>query len=318
MVALAPNTIRVPVSAVVSVVLFFALLSPGTAPAQILPWEVVVAQIETGRLRNFAERLAKQNLLYQLRIGDTRKSDLVETAEQIDRIIESLERGNSSYSVPAPWTAAIREQIERVDDAWGPVRSVATSSPYDYFKVRRQFAPAENRAMDPFLLRYFDVTTQSLIEESERLLDLYYAECVETGLEVCAMAKATGINAMLIERATKQAIYVVAGIDAGKNREGLSTTLDAYRMRRQANEGSQFFADALNPERSVSSAAGAELLINLRGDWDQLRKEFTILAAGDEKNFDLRRLLSNQARLVDKVERLTAALVRYASVTYGI
>jgi hypothetical protein len=42
-----------------------------------------------------------------------------------------------------------------------------------------------------------------------------------------------------------------------------------------------------------------------------------MLAAGDEENFDLRDLLRIHARLVAKVERLTAALVRYASFAYG-
>ena len=51
-------------------------------------------------------------------------------------------------------------------------------------------APAERRATDPFLLRYFDDTTRNLIEQSERLMDLYFEECQKTGLEVCALARA--------------------------------------------------------------------------------------------------------------------------------
>jgi hypothetical protein len=43
----------------------------------------------------------------------------------------------------------------------------------------------------------------------------------------------------------------------------------------------------------------------------------TILGAGDESNLDRRVLLGAQSRMVDKVERLTAALVRYANVAYG-
>ncbi len=48
-----------------------------------------------------------------------------------------------------------------------------------------------------------------------------------------------------------------------------------------------------------------------------MEAEFAMLAAGDEKNFDLHRLLETQSQLVAKVDRLTAALVRYASLTYG-
>ena len=57
--------------------------------------------------------------------------------------------------------------------------------------------------------------------------------------------------------------------------------------------------------------------MSLRKDWDDLSVEFRMLAAGDERNFDLRRMLEIQDRLVAKVERLTAAFVRYASRTYG-
>ena len=63
--------------------------------------------------------------------------------------------------------------------------------------------------------------------------------------------------------------------------------------------------------------AAGKLLVSLREDWDAMEVQFAILSAGDEQNFDLRRLLATQTRLVEKVERLTAALVRYASLTYG-
>jgi hypothetical protein len=58
-------------------------------------------------------------------------------------------------------------------------------------------------------------------------------------------------------------------------------------------------------------------MMSVRQDWNGLQSEFSNLAAGDEQNFDLRPMLKLQSDLVGKVERLTAALVRYASVTYG-
>jgi len=297
-------------------VMALALL-PATSPAQVLPWEVTVAEVDTGRLRNLSERLSKQNLLYQLHLGDTRKSDLVETTAKIDRILESLEQGSPSYGIPAPWTPELREQVLRVDAAWGPLRTIAVASPYDYLRVTRQFMPAENRLGDPLLIRYFDNLNLDFIAESEKLLDLYDAECRKTGLEVCATAKASGYNAMLIERATKQAVFVVAGIEAKRNREGLKATVAAYEKQRAANSASPFFAAALAPDRGASARGATELLESLRKDWDEMRAEFKTLEAGDEKNFDLHRLLLVQSRLVGKVERFTAALVRYANVTYG-
>lgn len=293
------------------------VLVAGSAPAQILPWEVTVAEIEAGRLRGLAERLSKQNLLYQLHLGEVRKDDIVQTVERIDRILESLERGSPTYSIPAPWTAAIRAQARRVDDLWGPIRRIAVASPYDYLRVSREFIEPEARRGDPLLVRYFDSLSVDFIAASEELIAVYDAECQKTGLEVCATAKTSGYAEMIIERAAKEAVYIVAGIDVEQNRVRLRETIAAYRELRRANDENPFFAAALNLERGVSAAAARELLVSLRKDWDEMQAEFTVLAAGDEKNFDLRRLLETQSALVAKVERMAAALLRYASLTYG-
>ena len=122
---------------------------------------------------------------------------------------------------------------------------------------------------------------------------------------------------MIIERATKHAVFLVAGIDTENHRSGLEATMQAYGKLRRANDENPFFAEVLNPERGASASAAGELLMSLRKDWDDLSVEFQMLAAGDERNFDLRRMLEIQDRLVGKVERLTAAFVRYASRTYG-
>lgn len=289
----------------------------GSAPAQILPWEINVAEIEAGRLRGLAERLSKQNLLYQLHLGEVRKDDLIQTALRTDRIIESLERGSPSYSIPAPWTPAIRAQLRTVDSLWGPIRRIAVASPYDSLRVSREFIRPEDRRGDPLLVRYFDDLIRDFIAASEKLIALYDEECQQTGLEVCATARTSGYAAMVIERAAKEAVYVVAGIDAEQNRARLKQTIEAYQELRRANDANPFFAAALDPERGVSAAAARELLVSLRTDWDSMQQQFTVLAAGDEKNFDLQGLLQTQSKLVTKVERLTAALIRYASLTYG-
>jgi hypothetical protein len=130
-------------------------------------------------------------------------------------------------------------------------------------------------------------------------------------------ARTSGYAAMLIERATKEAVYVYAGLDRDENRARLRRSLEMYREVRRANDESPFFAAALDPARGVSARAAAELLVSLREDWDAMQVDFAHLAAGDKQNVDLRRLLGMQEVLVDKVERLTAALVRYASLTYG-
>jgi len=293
------------------------LTSAGSGSAQILPWEITVAEIEAGRLRNLAERLSKQNLLYQYRLGTVRKADLIDTAEMIDRVVASLEKGSPTYSVPEPWTDAIRDQVLRVDEVWGRLRRIAVASPYEYLRVSRDFLPTADLRGDPLKVRLFDDLARELIGESEKLQELYHLECVATTVGVCDTARTSGYAAMLIERVAKQAVFIVAGIDVKANRAGLAKTVEAYHAVRRANNESAFMADALNPERGVSAQAAAELLESLRADWDSLQAELAVLEEGDEQNFDLKELLVIQDRLAAKVERLTAALVRYASLTYG-
>jgi hypothetical protein len=289
----------------------------GPAWPQILPWEIVVAEIEAGRLRNFTQRLNKQYLLYQLRLGNVSKADLSATAGQIDRILESLTQGSPSHSIPAPWTPALREQVEAVEGIWAPIRRVAVASPYEHIRVIQEFSVPRSSRGDPLLLRYFDDLSLEQVAASDALLATYHEECVQTGLAVCATARTSGYAAMVIEQAAKEAVYIVAGISPDESRQRLTTSIAAYRELRAENDANPFFAAALDPERGISAQAAGQLLISLREDWDAMQGELDILAAGDEANFDLQRLLAIQDRLVAKVERLSAALIRYASLTYG-
>lgn len=302
-----------------AVLLAAALVVAGPTPAQaqILPWEVTLAEIESGRLRGLIQRLSKQQVLYQLRLGDVRKDDLVATATRIDRVLESLEKGSPSYAIPAPWTPALRKRLEEVDVLWGPLRRIAVASAYDSMRLYREYISPQNRRGDPLLLGYFDELSLEFVAATEKLIDAYDEECQKTGLEVCATARTSGYAAMLIERAAKEAVYVAAGMDAKANRKRLEATIAAYQELRRANQTSPFMAAALDPERGLSAKAALGLLKSLRDDWDAMQEQFTMLAAGDEENFDLAGMLSVQGRLVSKVERLTAALVRYASLTYG-
>jgi hypothetical protein len=290
---------------------------PTPAQAQVLPWEVTLAEIESGRLRGLIQRLSKQQVLYQLRLGDVRKDDLVATATRIDRVLESLVKGSPSYAIPEPWTPALRKQLEEVDALWGPLRRIAVASAYDSMRLYREYISPQNRRGDPLLLGYFDELSLEFVAATEKLIDAYDEECQKTGLEVCATARTSGYAAMLIERAAKEAVYVAAGMDVKANRKRLEATIAAYQELRSANQTSPFMAAALDPERGLSAKAALGLLKSLRDDWDAMQEQFTMLAAGDEENFDLAGMLSVQGRLVSKVERLTAALVRYASLTYG-
>ena len=313
MAASAPTFLR---SGAVLLIVSLAVAA-GPAPAQLLPWEVTIAEIEAGSLRHLSQRLDRQYLLYQLRLGDVLKTELNETVTQIDRVLEMLDRGSPSQSIPAAWTPALTRQVERVQGAWSPLRTLVKVGPYEQIRLLQETVPVKERQSDPLGLRYFDDLTRVLVVEVEKLLDTYHQECTATGLEICMTARTSGYAAMLIERATKEAIYVFAEIDRDENRKRLRRSIEAYREVRRANDESPFFAAALDPARGVSAKAAAELLVSLREDWDALQVDLESLLAGDKKSFDLRRLLGVQVTLVEKVERLTAALVRFASLTYG-
>jgi hypothetical protein len=294
-----------------------ALALAGPASAQILPWEVNVAEVECGRLRSVAERLSRQFVLYQLHLGDVRKSDLVETAARIDRLIESLEQGNASQSIPPAWTPTLRKQLRELEGSWGPLRRIAVAGPHDYLRVMQEFVPKESRRADPLSLGYMDDMTRTFIADSETLLETYNEECLKTGLAICPTARLSGLTAMLVERATKEAIFVVADIDRADNLKRLTQTIEAYRTQRHAYDQNALFAAVLNPERGASARAAGELLTSLRLDWDAMEAQFASLTAGDVKNFDLQDLLDKEEILVDKIQRFTAVIVRYASLAYG-
>lgn len=293
---------------------------PASAAEEPIGYEISVAQIEAGRLRHLAERLAKQNVLFQLRLGSVRKEDLARTSTRIDRLIETLENGSPGYSVPAPWTRAIRDQLEKVDHSWAPLRSIATASQVDYLRRGQQFRSREAQRSDPLMIHYFDGLAAELIEASEELMRIYGAECrnsTTAGPELCVTASISGYSAMLSERATKEAVYIVAGIDPELHRKRLADTMEAYDKTRQAIYEMPFFANALAPERGESAVFARNLLQNVRSDWDAMAREFRILNAGDAEHFDLNGLLELHDRMVGRIERFTAAMVRYANIAYG-
>lgn len=306
-------------SLLASALLAALLCLPATAD-DVAGYEISVAQIEAGRLRHLAERLAKQNTLFQLRLGNVRKSDLVRTSERIDRVIETLVNGSPGYSVPPPWTKAIRDQLEQVDHTWASLRSIATSSQVDYLRQGRQFRSAEAQRSDPLMIRYFDSLAGDLVVASQKLMDIYGGECRKSttaSAELCITASVTGYSAMLSERATKEAVYIVAGIEPERHGKILAETVEDYDRTRKAIAEMPFFVSALSPERGDSAVFAQTLLQNVRSDWDDMAREFQILRAGDAGNFDLDRLLALHDRMVGRIERFTAAMVRYANIAYG-
>jgi hypothetical protein len=207
-----------------ALLLVLALLVPGSVRGSGRPYEIGGAQLELGRLRELTERLSKQNLLYQLHLAGQRKQDLHDTAAELDRVLELLRKGSTIYSVAAPPNPAIREQIDRVDTAWGPVRRMAVASPYDYLRRAREIMPRQQRLGDPLFLRAFDRMSRALIEQADRLMGLYDEACLKTGYEFCELATTYGLPIMLAERMVKELVFVYAGLDVEKHAGRLCAT----------------------------------------------------------------------------------------------
>jgi hypothetical protein len=172
---------------------------------------------------------------------------------------------------------------------------------------------------DPLVIRYFDNLAADLVRESETLMGKYDVECKKSGASpvLCVTASISGYSAMLSEMATKEAVYVVAGIDVDEHRKSLEEAIESYERTRVAVNESPFFEAALSRERGQAGVFAEGLLENLRTDWDEMQKQFAILDAGDEKNFDLDALLHRHDQFVGRIERFTAAMVRYANIAYA-
>jgi hypothetical protein len=297
--------------------LVLALLLPGSALARERPYEIAGAQQELGRVRALAERLSKQNLLYQLHLADQRKQDLNDTAAELDRILELLRTGSVTYSIAPPPNAEIRQQIEKLDQAWGPVRRVAVASPYDYLRQANEFVPRRDRFGDPFFLHSFDRMCEALIAEADRLMTLYEVECVKTGYDLCQQAASHGMPMMLTERVVKEMVFVYTNPEDKKLVERLRKTRDAIERQNRAFDELPVFREATDPARGDAAAFVSGLWSSIREDWDRLRFGVDLAISGRAEEIDLKRMLKIDSRIVETWERLIVVMVRYINAKYA-
>ncbi len=300
-----------------ALVLVLALLLPAGARAGGVPYEIGGAQRELGRTRERSERLSKQNLLYQLHLADQRKQDLHDSAAELDRILELLRNGSATYYVAAPPNAAIREQIERVDEAWGPLRRMALASPYDYLRRAREFMPRQQRYGDPLFIRAFDRMSRALIEQADRLMALYHEECLKTGYELCALATRYGFPTMQTERMTKELVFVYAGLDIGDYSDRLRKSRDTVDAHHLYVSQLPIVREAMDPSRGDLATLLSSLWSSIDEDWGRLRLEVDLTIAGGANGISLKRVLKIQARLVETWERFVVTMERYANAKYG-
>lgn len=285
----------------------------GGAQAAPDPYELGIAQREAGRLRGLVERLNKQNLLYQLHLGAVSKLEMQSTANEIDRLIEILEQGSTAYSVSKPPNGQVVEQIQVVSDAWSPLRRMSLASPYDYLRYSSDLMPPQSRLGDPLMIRGFDRRSQEMIEAAGRLMLLYQASCEQAGGELCDLAANSGFFTMLAERVAKELVLVYAGLDSQQSIEKLKESREMFETHLAALAESPILAAAQDPTRGQRAEIVKSLWHGMRADWERLRFEVDLAIDDRAEALDIRRMLERQRRLVGEMERLRAALSRYAA-----
>ena len=281
------------------------------------PYELGIAEREAGRLRGLVERLSKQNLLYQLHLGGVSKLDLQETANEIERLLEILERGSSAYAVAEPPNASVREQLRVVNSAWSPLRRMAFASPYDYLRYSSDLMPAKSRIGDPLMIRGFDRRGQEMIAESTKLMELYQEACHEADGDLCELAANSGYFSMLAERVAKELVFIYAGLDAQQSIERLKESREAFETQLTSLAKSPVLAAAQNPERGAAAERVRTLWQAMQDDWSRLRFEVDLATEEHGDALDVPRMLGVQGKLVEEMERLRAALSRYAAAMQG-
>jgi hypothetical protein len=300
-----------------ALLLALALLLPGSVRAAERPYEIGGAQQELGHIRELSERLSKQNLFYQLHLANQSKQDLHDTAAELDRVLDLLREGSVTYSVAAPPNPAIREQIDRVDAAWGPLRRMALASPYDYLRRANEFIPRQQRLGDPLRIRAFDRLSQALIAEADRLMALYYEECVKTRYDLCDQAATHGLPIMLTERVVKELVLVYANLDVEAQTKRLRESLEAIDAHHAAVAKLPILREVTEPSRGDAAAFISGLWGGINEDWGRIRPEIELAISGRAEQIDLKRVLKIQARLIDTWERFTVVIVRFINAKYA-
>ncbi len=303
--------------ALTTIVVVALLWSAQSAASNWQPYEIGIANREAGRMRSLAERLSKQNLLYQLDLGDVQKRDMHHAVNEIDRILEQLHRGSTYYSVAGPPNEEARQQLASIENAWVPVRKLALASPYDYLRRAQQFIPPESPRGDPKVVKAFDKMAARFIREVEKLMDLYYAECVKTEYRLCDVSRRSGQPTMLAERVLKNLVFIQADLDPKRYAEQLSASIEAFDANWVGFAKAPLYQAAIEPERGEDGRFIAGLRTSIDSNWTTLRKEARLAIAGRANEVDIDPMLKAQRDLVGDFERFVAVIGRFAAGEFG-
>lgn len=286
------------------------------ASAQWQPYEIGIANREAGRARSLAARLSKQNLLYQLHLADVRKEEMHVTANEVDRIIGRLRTGSAFYSVAGPPNESARKQLDVIEKAWIPVRTLALASPYDYLRRAQQFIPPKSPRGDPLIVKSFDKMVGKLIVEIETLMTVYYEECIKTDYRLCAVARRAGQPTMLAERMMRDVVFMHAGIDVEKSAKRLRESSKAFEANWVGFEKSDLYLRATDESRGESGMFIAELRSSISASWAKLAGEVDLAIEGRVDEVDPVSILQVERELVRDFERFTAVMGRFVAGAY--
>jgi hypothetical protein len=301
-----------------------ALLAPVPAQAVLLDHEYNGAFDQLGWLRMQAQRISRQNLLYQLHLADQHKLELLDTVNKFNESLDVLRSGGASIGIPVPPTPEIREQLEKIAESWSPMESMALASPYDYLRRSREFFPPKNDRGDPLLITHFDRMAEQVVADIEGAIALYIAQCKQDGYQRCDLGEAAAVSEMRAERLVKEAVFVFAGMNPKENRTRLARTRAELREVILRSGESPAMVDAkavveqaLAPDRGSQNQAIRDLATEIESSWRRLDREIELVDRGHAEEANLRRALNFQQILVGDLQRLSAA-IRAAGIDYSV
>ncbi|MBW2362446.1 MAG: hypothetical protein JRG84_16210 [Deltaproteobacteria bacterium] len=278
---------------------FVVLLSPtaGVADAHIPSHEFNGAMRDTNWVRVTAQQLSKQNLLYQLRLGNVTKQDIVDSAGEMDRILDKLANGRTDQWVPKPPTPEIHAAIERIDAKWGPLRTLS---------------------MYPLLVRRFSELSTELGEAAETLLALYLKECLKYEYPLCRVQAINGVPQLLSERMVTALVFVYAGIERETNIVRLREARNTYDATMQRVRKVPLVIEAMDPSRGISGRAISDMLQIADREWHVLRAEVDRILGEEAVRIDFGNVLTSQEQMALQMIRLRVAMERYAATREGL
>lgn len=298
----------------VMALLLLASLGTGapSADAALLEFEYAAALNHLGQMRMLAQRLAKQNVVYQLHLDDPQKYELVESARKLGRLLESVREGRPLLGVPRPPNQQVVDSIRAVETAWTPVERMALASPYAYLRGSREFIAPRDRRGDPLLLVHFDRSAETLVSAIDETSALYVAACEVEGYPHCAEAGRAGLPAMLTERLATDAILVFAHIAREERSARLVETRERLTDILGETGAHPIVKATVDETRGPSGRHAAELWEDVMLSWRRLGRELDTILADEADAAAIRRALDVQGLLVGDLERLARTLEQFA------